>query len=96
MVSGSTTITSEHQPVMGTHLALQITAADEELAHRAEAAIVADALRLEGCFTVFDRRSELCRWRSGAMDDASAELTALLSLAAAWQERSRGAFNPMR
>ncbi len=89
------TVTSVHQPVMGTHLELRITARSAEEAHAAEAAILAEAVRLERAFTVFDPASELCRWRSVAAVTAGPELSRLLALAAWWHERSGGAFNPL-
>ncbi|MFN8018455.1 MAG: FAD:protein FMN transferase [Acidimicrobiales bacterium] len=84
-----------HQPVMGTHLELQITAPDQATAQEAEALIVAEAMRLQDRFTVFDEASELCRWRSGALAEPGPELAVLLGLAADWQRRSGGAFNPL-
>ncbi|MBX3287168.1 MAG: FAD:protein FMN transferase [Actinobacteria bacterium] len=87
-------VASVHQPVMGTHLALRITARSDEVARAAESAMVAEAARLEAVFTVFDPASELCRWRSGELADAGPELAGLLATARWWQERSGGAFNP--
>ena len=89
------TLWEEHQPVMGTHLELQITAPTEVEARAAGAAAVDEARRLEAMFTVFDPASELCRWRSGALEQPGPELFELLTLAAGWQRRSGGAFNPM-
>lgn len=89
------TITARHQPVMGTHLDLQITAATETEARAAEAAAVAEATRLASVFTIFDPASELCAWRRGDLDDPGPELAALLALAARWHIDSSGAFNPM-
>jgi thiamine biosynthesis lipoprotein len=88
------TVASVHQPVMGTHLEVRVTAASEQEARAAEAAIVAEAQRLERIFTVFDPSSELCAWRSGQVAEAGPELSTLLLLAASWQERTAGAFNP--
>ena len=89
------TLVTGHQPVMGTHLDLQITASTPALAEAADAAAVAEALRLEACFTVFDPASELCRWRSGELAVPGPELAALLVLAGDWQDWSGGAFNPL-
>lgn len=88
-------VVSTHQPVMGTHLELRITAASVHEARAAEASILADAHRLERVFTVFDPASELCRWRSGATAEVGVELSGLLARAAWWHERSGGAFNPL-
>ncbi|MCU1370276.1 MAG: FAD:protein transferase [Ilumatobacteraceae bacterium] len=88
------TLVAGYQPVMGTHLELQITASTEREARSAEAAAVAEATRLEGLFTVFDPASNLCRWRNGTVG-ATPELQDLLGLAARWQTATGGAFNPM-
>ncbi|WP_426574014.1 FAD:protein FMN transferase [Aquihabitans sp. McL0605] len=84
-----------HQPVMGTDLELQITAASVAAARAAEADLVTEAKRLEAVFTVFDPGSDLCAWRSGAVAEAGPELARLLAIAAFWQVRSGGAFNPL-
>ena len=89
------TIRATFQPVMGTHLELQITASDEHEARAAEQTALAEATRLERAFTVFDPDSDLCRWRSGADAAPSGDLLDLLALAASWQQRSAGAFNPL-
>lgn len=95
MQAGAFTRRATFQPVMGTHLELQITASDEQEARAAEETALAEATRLEAAFTVFDPASELCRWRSGEMAEPSVELADLLDLAASWQVGSAGAFNPL-
>lgn len=92
---GPCTIAVGHQPVMGTHLELQLTAATEAEARAAEAVMVAEAMRLQGTFSVFEPESDLCRWRSGDLDEPTPELALLLELAARWQHWSGGSFNPM-
>lgn len=89
------TIRVGYQPVMGTHLQLQITSASEAGARAAEATAVREATRLEAMFTLFDASSDLCRWRSGELAVPAPELAELLAAAAAWQERSGGAFNSL-
>lgn len=89
------TISAVHEPVMGTFLQLQITAATERAARRVEAALLDEAHWLQARFTVFEPSSALCRWRCGADALAGPELEQLLALAAWWQERSGGTFNPL-
>lgn len=80
---------------MGTFLDVTVVATDQETAEVAERAAVERAVELAGRFTIFDPQSELCRWRHGASDEPSTELVSLLGLAASWQRRSAGAFNPL-
>ncbi len=87
------TLRSLHQPVMGTHLELQITGPADAV-EPARDAIVAEARRLESTFSVFDPDSDLCRWRSGIGDEPSSELAAVLVRAEHWRRRSRGCFHP--
>ena len=89
------TLRSVHEPVMGTFLELQVTAPDEATAQAAERLVVDGSVRLQDRFTVFDEASELCRWRSGRLAEPGPELAHLLGLAADWQRRSGGAFNPL-
>ncbi len=89
------TIRAGFQPVMGTHLDLQITADDESEARAAEATALTEAIRLEAAFTVFDPGSELCRWRSGGLGAPSDELADLLTLAASMHHRTIGTVNPL-
>jgi len=87
------TVVAGYQPVMGTHLHLQITAPTEAACRAAEAAALDEAVRLQGLFTVFDPASPLCRWRSGADERLPAEVRDLLAVAADGQTRTGGAFN---
>lgn len=87
------TLVAGYQPVMGTHLHLQITAPTEAACRAAEAAALDEAVRLQGLFTVFDPDSPLCRWRAGADDPLPREVVTLLEVAAGWQVRTGGAFN---
>lgn len=89
------TLANRYQPVMGTHLELQITAPTEAEAKAAEASALAEAARLEARFTVFDPASELSAWRRGDLVDPSPDLTDLLDLAARWHAASDGTFNPL-
>lgn len=89
------TISAVHEPVMGTFLQLQITAATETDARRVQAALLDEAHWLQARFTVFDPASELCRWRSGEVDEVGPDLDRLLALSARWQQRSAGTFNPL-
>ena len=73
---------------------LRITTDDGEATANATAeAIVSEMRRLEHVFTVFDERSELVRWRTGAQVRPGHELGEVLRLALWWQQRSGGAFN---
>ena len=87
------TVVAGYQPVMGTHLHLQITAPTEAACRAAEAAALDEAVRLQALFTVFDADSPLCRWRRGDDDAVPREVTSLLEVAAGWQVRTGGAFN---
>lgn len=80
--------------LLGTVVEVRVACADGTVAAAAGARAVAEIARLESLLTVHDAGSELVRWRSGALDDPGAELTAVLALALDWQRRSGGAFNP--
>lgn len=91
--------TTWHEGVLGTSLQLKVHVADDAPdpdgpAAAAEAAALAEIHRLRGVFDAFDPTSELRRWRSGVLAEPGPELAALLALAARWQVRSGGAFNP--
>jgi FAD:protein FMN transferase len=89
------TLVARFEPVMGTHLEMQITAGTEREARQAQATALAETARLEALFTVFDPSSELRRWRGGELDRPGPELTWLLARAAKWQATSDGTFNPV-
>ncbi len=94
-----------HQGLLGTAVEIRIeaaqlseTAPDVELAaERVQSVVVAEMIRLESMFSVYDSKSELRRWRGGALVDheVSAELADLLIEAAAWHARSGGVFSPV-
>ena len=84
---------STHQPLMGTAVELLIDGDPDALAF-AEASMIAEITRLEHVYSAYDPSSELHRWRTDDTCVPSDELLALLALAARWQARSRGAYNP--
>ena len=89
-----------YHPLLGTNVEVRVTAeastsdAAQTLAVAAEAAVVAEMERLQAVFTVYDADSELCRWRSGRLDEVSPELATVLAAAQHWWEVSGGAFHP--
>lgn len=86
--------TSSHEPVLGTRLALRVTAVDGAAAAAAEEAVLAVCSRLEAVLSAYRPDSEWSRWRRGELAEAGPEITELLRLAAHWHRVSRGAFNP--
>lgn len=87
---------STHDPVLGTRLHFQLWARSRHAFAEAEALLLTEIERLESVFSAYRPDSEFCRWRS-SNDDAtrpSGDLTDLLRLAADWQRRSNGIFNP--
>lgn len=86
-----------HEPLLGTRVIIQLDGVDDDTAARAEVAMVAEIERLERVFSVFDRSSELCRWRRGELagDRLDAGLVHVLALAAEYFVRSGGAFSPV-
>lgn len=92
--------TGRYHPLLGTNVEIRVdavAATDDEaerLAAEAEDTAVEEMVRLQGVFSVFDPTSELCRWRTGATDNVSAELGACLAAAEHWWRVSGGAFHP--
>lgn len=87
-------ITTRHEPLLGTLVELRVTAKDDQVAQRGSATIVTEMQRLEQIFSVHRDDSEISRWRVGEIDDISSELNEVLALAHRWHAESHGAFNP--
>jgi thiamine biosynthesis lipoprotein ApbE len=69
--------------------------ASRELEERIEAAVLGEIHRLELIFSTYREDSELCRWQAaGSLLPVSKELAEVLERAAAWRDRTRGAFDP--
>lgn len=79
--------------VLGTSANLAVHAVDEATAKRAEAAVFAEVERLAAVLSTWDEQSELSRLVAAGGGTPSAELAEVLALAAAWRERSQGAFD---
>lgn len=82
------------EPLLGTVVDLKLWGVDDALADVTADAVVGEISRLEHVFSVFDATSELCRWRSGEIDQPGAELRPLLELSLRWMAVGRGAYNP--
>ena len=87
-------VTSMVEPVLGTRLALRLTAADDHKLALAEDAVLAECDRLEDLLSAYRPDSAWNQWRDGRVAAPAVEVAALLRLAAEWFERSDGAFNP--
>ncbi len=85
---------SHREPILGTILTTRITAANERIANRVELVLLAQIVRLESIFSVYDPLSELNRWKRGERTVPGPELRALLADALRWQIMSGGVFNP--
>ncbi len=87
-----------YHPLLGTNVEIRVVAASavgaQELAEAGEQAAVAEMVRLQSVFSVFDPGSELSRWRSGGDLEPSAELAEVLEAAEHWWAESGGAFHP--
>jgi len=78
-------------PLLGTVVEVRGTAADPDAV---EAAVLAELMRLQAVFSVFDPGSDLARWRGGADAAASPDLVAVLARAEELHRCSGGAFHP--
>ena len=88
-----------YHPLLGTNVEIRVDAlagSDDEAERLAAAAedAVAEMVRLQGVFSVYDHGSELSRWRAGETDAVSAELHDCLAAAERWWRVSGGAFHP--
>jgi thiamine biosynthesis lipoprotein len=85
-----------YESVLGTSLELQIVAARDGGARRAESAALAEIDRLERILSGWSSDSELARWLETFDTDVpvSAELAEVLHASAMWHERTGGAFDP--
>lgn len=94
------TSTGVYHPLLGTNVEIRVTAAGDSPAaalaeaERAEQVALAEMVRLQSVFSVFDADSELCRWRSDPQLDPSPELVEVLAAAEHWWRLSQGAFHP--
>ncbi len=81
------------EPLLGTRGEVVVSATDPGDARSCEAAVVAEARRLEQIFSRFDTSSALHRYRRDHRTDVP-ELLAVIALANEWQARTEGAFHP--
>lgn len=94
------TSTGVYHPLLGTNVEIRVTAAGDSPAaamaeaERVEQVALAEMVRLQSVFSVFDATSELCRWRRDPQLDPSAELGEVLAAAEHWWTVSHGAFHP--
>ncbi|MCX7621631.1 MAG: FAD:protein FMN transferase [Acidimicrobiales bacterium] len=79
--------------LLGTVIEIRVRSVDQATAEAAIEAAVDEIEALERVFTVFDEDSDLNRWRRGELEPDGV-LAAGLELAARWQARGRGAFEP--
>lgn len=80
--------------MLGTSVELWLTGVDASQAATVEAFVISELRRLEAVFSVFDERSELCRWRRGEVATPGRELSEVMRGALSWVRDSGGAFNP--
>lgn len=64
-------ITTRHEPLLGTLVELHVTAKDDQVAQRASATIVAEMQRLEQVFSVYRDDSEISLWTAMATSTRS-------------------------
>ncbi|MBK8459859.1 MAG: FAD:protein FMN transferase [Micropruina sp.] len=90
-----------YQPLLVTNVEIAVYARAatvelaDQLARQSEDAAVAAIVRLQGVFSTFDSGSELVRWRSGQLAEASSELVEVLAAAHRWWALSEGTFHPL-
>lgn len=87
----ASTSVGRYSPLLGTLVEVRVRA---DRPRAVEDAVVAELVRLQGVFSVFDPGSELVRWRSGARGSPSADLVAVLAGAERLHRCSGGAFHP--
>lgn len=93
----ATRLVDRYEPVLGTLVEIRVELAGEGRDDEADAlstAMVGEMVRLQSILSSVDQTSEFSRWCRGEVTDPSAELVEVLTLAAAWQQRSSGRFNP--
>lgn len=94
------TSTGVYHPLLGTNVEIRVTAAGDSPAaaladaERAEQVALAEMVRLQNVFSVFDPDSELRRWRSDPLLEPPPELVEVLAAAEHWWTVSQGAFHP--
>ena len=86
----------QYERVLGSSLDLRVRAENAAVAHRANAAVLAEIDRLEPVFSSFQETSELRRWQRtiGTAESLSPELLEVLATAERWQTLTGGAFHP--
>ncbi len=80
--------------MLGTVLDFHVTTTRCSDGPRAERVLLDEIDRLEDLFSAYRPSSEFARWRTGAIDEVSPELSALLRQSLRWQERTNGIYNP--
>ena len=93
----TTRIVDRYEPLLGTVVEIYVEV--DGVGREDDATAVSDAaademLRLQAILSSVDPTSEFSRWCRGGDDPPSPELVAVLGLAADWQARSQGRFNP--
>lgn len=93
----TTRIVDRYEPLLGTvvEVELELDGDGRETEASAHSTAIADEMvRLQSILSSVDPDSEFSRWCRRDHDAPSTELIAVLALAADWQTRSRGRFNP--
>ena len=85
-----------YEHVLGTSLELHVLAEREDVAARAEEAMLAEMDRLEPILSGWRSTSEFARWQTTLGEDVpvSPELADVLEACETWRLRTRGAFDP--
>ncbi|MDN5564955.1 MAG: FAD:protein FMN transferase [Luteococcus sp.] len=83
-----------YHPLLGTDVRIQVWADDQAAAQAAEQAALAEMVRLQDIFSIFEPTSELSRWRRGEIQHASEDLLAALREARQWFVEGDGTFHP--
>lgn len=92
----SNTWTFHHENVLGTSLAMHVSAKDEASAARAESAALAVFDRERAILSAWDEHSEFSRWERTHFEavPVSADLFTVLSAFDTWRNRTNGALDP--
>lgn len=93
----STRLVDRYEPLLGTVVEVRIVLHDADRDDEAAAlstSIIDEIVRLQSILSSVDPTSEFSRWCRGEVDRPSMELATVLALAADWQRRSDGRFNP--
>ncbi len=93
----TTRIVDRYEPLLGTVVEIDVEVdgvGREDAATAVSNAAVDEMIRLQAILSSVDPTSEFSRWCRGGDRPPSPELVAVLGLAADWQARSHGRFNP--